>query len=207
MARRVIGAQANDGGPVPCPPAIARRLHDRVVQRLAAVSSVLESGAPLGATERLRCARELQGALAELRSTIVYGADERREPLALTVADAVERVDVQHSDCRVELHVAGDGLIAAAHGDLLYDFLVEAVRNAAKHARPDTIRVAVAAGPDEARVEVTNGGVRRGRARSGAGLGLRLLQADAKRVGATLRAGPTGASGWRAILTLPLMES
>jgi signal transduction histidine kinase len=55
--------------------ALARNLHDTVIQRLCGASMVLSAPGPLDARSRDRCTEELRLALAELRAALVATAE------------------------------------------------------------------------------------------------------------------------------------
>ena len=83
--------------------------------------------------------------------------------------------------------------------------LVEAVRNAVKHADPSRIDVRLSA-PDGAFVlEVVNDGARAGRGsppRGRTGMGLRLAAFEALEHGGIVEFGPVGADEWRVRLVV-----
>ena len=82
--------------------------------------------------------------------------------------------------------------------------LAEALRNAAKHAKPSRVDVAVGRGPETFTLEVRNDGARTdGR---DAGMGLRLASFEALQQGGVVEYGPSGTDGWRVRLVVPLEQ-
>ena len=179
---------------------VARRIHDRVIQRLFAVSLVLESDAPIEAEERERCRTALAEAIEELRAALAAEPDDDDgSPLDERLA-GLERA---LGDVPLVVHGAPEAVPddlqpVAGH------FLVEAVRNAKTHAEPSTVDVRVGADRRAVRIEVENDGLGAPmHSCSSAGLGLQLVAAEARDRGGRVDAGPCGPNRWRAALEIP----
>ncbi|MBA2515010.1 MAG: hypothetical protein H0V26_11905 [Solirubrobacterales bacterium] len=182
--------------------ALARDVHDRVVQRLFGVSMAL-SAETLGGEARERCLAELQLAMGELRAAM-QRPPERRPRDDRSLRDELARLQDRYADLPLSL-VAGDEVeIPAAVEPLAVDVLTEAVRNARKHAKPGRVEVALIRVPDAFVLEVVNDGVtgRRGRT----GMGLRLAAFEALEHGGIVEFGAHGEGAWRVRLTVPLED-
>ena len=116
---------------------LAREIHEGVIQRLFGVSMALDGDGDLPAAARERCADETQAALGELRSAL-------QRPLGRAPRATGRRWSPRSSGSRactrisgVALEAGGDGDVPAALEPLAQSVLIEAVRNAHKHAQPD----------------------------------------------------------------------
>jgi signal transduction histidine kinase len=183
---------------------LAHTLHGGVVQRLSSVVGALGAHGPLAPGDRRRCVAELEAALADLRALIVEGFVDPLRDVPSTLETAVREACAGHPDLPIQIHCDGDAAVPAEVARFVRDFVSESARNAAKHAHPDAVIVTVEASPRTARVQVRNDGVESPAGCSGTGLGLRLLAADAARLGARVDARPAGPESWGTELTLPL---
>lgn len=181
---------------------LAYILHDRVVQRLCGVHFALGSSAPLGPSERRRCAVELDAAIASLRTVIREGLDDPLADEVPTLGAVVREAAAERAG--VEVEGAADAELTPALAWLIRAFVSEAVLNAGKHAAPSAISVTARRFGDEARIDVCNDGVGRAPPRPGTGLGLELLTAEARLHGGTVEGGPVGADAWRARMVVSL---
>ena len=185
---------------------IGQDLHDTIGQELTALNLLAASlvgavregpdaAAPLleRLTDGLRaCQRELR---VVLRGLLPVPVD--REGLMAALADLADRAGREAAvdcgfDCPVPVAVA-DNLTATQ----LYLIAQEAVRNAVKHARPRSIRIALTAG-DRLVLEVRDDGEGLPpMPRAGRGLGLRIMYNRAAIIGARpeRRAGRRGRDG------------
>ncbi len=113
---------------------LAREIHEGVVQRLFGVSLALSREELLDADSQRRCAAEVQTALADLRTALKRPLGHASRPTAVTFAEELERVRALYP----ELEIALDGdaeEVPASLEALAQSVLVEAVRNAHKHAQ------------------------------------------------------------------------
>jgi signal transduction histidine kinase len=194
---------------------LAREIHDGVVQRLFGVSLVLASGQTMDAETQLRCAEEVQAALEDLKTAVQrpLGRSARttastlQEELAILSAAAAGDEDWP----QITLTDPDDALSTFPPGveALAQSVLVEAVRNARKHATPTSIDVTLEAHPDALVLEVANDGVvagADGSSRTGApttGMGLRLAAFEALQVGGVVEFGRRDGGRWVVRLVVP----
>jgi signal transduction histidine kinase len=186
--------------------ALAREIHEQVVQRLFGVSLALTVPGGLDVGELERCRDELQDAIGELRAALERPLQDglAETHSGGTLAAEVERLAGVGVVPGAELLIDwADGIeVPVGHEQAAQSFLAEAVRNAAKHAHPTRIEVAVAGDEEMFSLEVRNDGVLPGP--RGAGLGLRLAAFEALQHGGMVEFGPTEDDGWRARMVLPL---
>jgi signal transduction histidine kinase len=184
--------------------ALAREIHERVLQRLFGVSLALGAEQPLDPPARERCRSELQLAVTELRRAL-------ERPLAVlpreTTSTLAQQLELLRGElpAPVQVRWPASAEVPPELEPLAQSFLNEALRNVGKHARPSRIDVAVERNLDTFTLEVRNDGVRRDRTApaSGRGMGLRLAAFEVLREGGCVEFGPVGADGWRARLVVP----
>jgi PAS domain S-box-containing protein len=129
--RAVVAAIANARGRERA--AIARRLHDDPIQRLAALRWRLSGADPLAATELEECYEALRQVVFDLRPQTLI---ERGLTAALCEMEALDE--------RVEVTAEGVDGVDPDIGDLVWRNIREAVRNAIMHSGATSIKVAVA---------------------------------------------------------------
>jgi two-component sensor histidine kinase len=95
----------------------------------------------------------------------------------------------------------GELATPAALEPLAQSVLVEAVRNAHKHAQPKTVEVSTAVRDGTFVLEVRNDGVNGRKQRPG--LGLRLAAFESLHVGGLLEFGPRDPDAWQVRLVVP----
>jgi signal transduction histidine kinase len=179
---------------------LVRDIHDGVVQRLFGVSLALSQANALDEATRLRSSREVDAALAELRSALSRPLGRRPRPVAASLRAAVEQLRSAHP--ALGLDAEGEVAAPAELEPLAQSVLVEAVRNADKHAQPSRVRVRTASSVDTFEMIVTNDGVVR--SAHGAGVGLRLAAFEALAAGGLLEFGPREEGSWQVRLVVPL---
>ncbi len=187
---------------------LAREIHERVMQRLFGVSLVLSAATPLTDEQRERCRSEMQGALADLRSALERPLAAVASETGTTLRAEIERIG-RETGLPVELHWANGVAVPRKHEGLAQSILAEALRNAAKHAEPTRVEVAVACDADTFTLEVRNDGVRDGHAGEGGGMGLRLAAFEALQHRGFVEFGADESlapAGWRVRLVVPLEE-
>jgi signal transduction histidine kinase len=192
---------------------LAREIHDGVVQRLFGVSLVLASGQTLDAETQLRCAAEVQGALEDLKTAVQRPLGRSARSTATTLRDelALLQSAAVADDAGPQITLADpDGVLARMPPGieaLAQSVLVEAVRNARKHAEPASIDVRLRVDDGAIVLEVANDGV--GAARDGApgpastGMGLRLAAFEALQVGGVVEFGKRDGGRWTVRLVVP----
>jgi signal transduction histidine kinase len=182
---------------------LAREVHEGVIQRLFGVLLVVSSDAPLPGEARERVTVELQAALRDLRRALQRPLGRTARATETTLLEEVDRLRDAHPGLGIEL---GPG--SAAVGvprelePLAQSVLVEAVRNAGKHAQPTRVDVTLQDADGAWVMEVCNDGVH-GRAKTVSGMGLRLAALEALQVGGLVEFGEREPGVWRVRLAVP----
>jgi signal transduction histidine kinase len=184
--------------------ALARDIHQRVIQRLFAVSLVLSAENELPAEDRERCRNEIREGLAELRSVLERPLAPERRETGTTLRAELERLAALEHDFSFGYSWADGDEIPARLEPLAQAFLAEALQNARKHARPSRVHVSVTSEDGALVLESLNDGVRR--AHSPPGMGLRLTGLEAARLGGVVEFGPIEGGVWRVRLVMPLKD-
>ncbi len=179
---------------------LAREIHERVMQRLFGVTLALSASKPLDPAERNRCRVEMQEALSDLRSALERPhapvVHETGTTLALELAHVIQAPGPQ-----VRVDWPEEVTVPAEAESLAQSVLAEALRNIAKHARPEVVEVTVASDEDTFSLEIRNDGVASGA--RGAGMGLRLAAFEALQHGGVVDFGAPESGRWRVRLVLP----
>ena len=185
---------------------IERDLHDGAQQRLVAAALELTllgrriEHDPAGARQILARAREqLDGGLGELRD-LARGI----HPTVLTERGLRAALDslVQRAPLPVELDAALPERLETAIEAAAYFLVSEALTNAAKHARAESVSVNVAAADGTLVITIADDGV--GGADAGGGSGLRGLVDRVQAVGGRLEVSSPPGEGTRLCARLPL---
>ncbi len=182
---------------------LAREIHERVVQRLFGVSLVLGSEHGLSEEARRRCADEMQAALKDLRDALGRPLAPPSLDTGATLREELARLGRHYRDLPLELEWEEGVTVPPEIESLAQSVLAEALRNAAKHARPTSVRVRVGRADGAFLLEVRNDGAQSGT--RGTGMGLRLAAFEALGRGALLEFGPEGGD-WRVRLVVPIEE-
>jgi signal transduction histidine kinase len=182
---------------------LAREVHEGVIQRLFGVLLVVSSDAPLPGEARERVTVELQAALRDLRRALQRPLGRSAPATQTTFIDEVERLQESHPDLGIEL-MPGSEAVGVPRGlePLAQSVLVEAVRNARKHASPTQVEVTLQRHEGAWVMEVSNDGVQ-GRSRTISGMGLRLAALEALQVGGLVEFGEREPGIWRVRLAVP----
>jgi signal transduction histidine kinase len=175
------------------------------MQRLCAVSAALASDIPLEPEDRRRCDTELAAAIVELRSLLTGMVDESSPVARRNLNDVIREQLVGISQGEpIDSDLKASISLEPRVTGLVEDFIRESLHNALKHAGPGRVTVTSRMLGDCVLVQVSNprtvGAAERP---SGTRLGLRLLIADARRVGATVSSRSTG-QRWELRLIVPL---
>lgn len=192
---------------------LQRDLHDGlgpvlggITMRAEAAHNLLGAGAdPERVSAQLdRIGADSEQAVAEIRRLI-----QELRPTALGEAGVAEAI-------RQAVATAAEGIPCALELDLpadlnsrtevaLYRIVVEAVRNAARHADAHTLEVRATSDGDDLLVTITDDG--RGLRGSTPGVGIRAMTERATELGGSLTVGPAGATGTgtRVTARLPLL--
>jgi signal transduction histidine kinase len=181
---------------------LAREIHEAVVQRLFGVSLALSREELLDADSQQRCAAEVQTALADLRTALTRPLGHSSRPTAVTFEEELERVRALYPTLEIVLERGAAQDVPANLEALAQSILVEAVRNASKHA--DASRVGVSLKNDGAtlELEVRNDGAHLHSAGRG-GVGLRLATLEALQHDGVLEYGEYEPGAWQVRLVVP----
>jgi signal transduction histidine kinase len=184
---------------------LARDLHEGVVQRLFGVSLALSGEQPFDEQTRRRCAEEVQGALADLRTAVSRPLGRSVARTNTTLAAEVDRLRHVHPDLGIDV-AAGEEIVAPALLEpLAQSVLAEAIRNAHKHSAPTEVRVHAETHDGAFVLEVINDGVK-GPPVGKAGMGLRLAALEALQAGGLLEFGMRGEDRWQVRLVVRCEE-
>jgi len=181
----------------------AREIHDGVVQRLFGVSLALSSDTGDWAPEdRARAAAEVQTALHDLRIAVQRPLGRPSPHTTTTFARELERLAEQHPSLGVSLDAGDPTEIPAALESLAQSVLLEAVRNARKHATPSAVPVRLERQDGTFVLTVSNDGVYEV-PRRGVGMGLRLAALESLQHGGILEFGRPRPGWWQVKLMVP----
>ena len=182
---------------------LAREVHEGVIQRLFGVLLVVSSDVPLPSEARERVTVELQAALRDLRRALQRPLGRTARATETTLLEEVARLRDAHPDLGIELTPgSAETSVPRELEPLAQSVLVEAVRNAHKHAEPTRVEVSLERQEGAWVMEVCNDGVQ-GRARTVSGMGLRLAALEALQVGGLVEFGARAPGEWRVRLAVP----
>lgn len=193
---------------------LAREIHDRVVQRLFGVNLVLSSEQALDPETQQRCAGELQAALADLRTAVQRPLGRASRASTVSLRDEIAHLkggmDVEEGGPALHVEDVSDVMdkLEPDSAAVARSVLVEAVRNARKHAQPTWIEVRLTEHEDAIVLEVANDGVpverrRTPRVTAVSGMGLRLAAFEALQVGGVVEFGGREGGRWVVRLVVP----
>jgi signal transduction histidine kinase len=167
---------------------------------------VVGSERELSPEERVRCAEEIQAALADLRSALSRPLAPETATSGVTLREELDRLDRHYKGLPLDVRWELDEPLPDDLEPLAQSVLAEALRNADKHAQPSRVQVRISRSDGTLTLEVRNDGVDlEGTApRRGAGMGLRLAAFEALQRGGVVEFGPEEESEWRTRLVVPL---
>lgn len=180
---------------------LAREIHEGVIQRLFGVSMALDGQGDLPAAARARCTREVQTALADLRTALRRPLGRTPRRTKTTFFAEVDRLASAYPELGIVLDSDRDEQVPAELEPLAQSVLSEAILNARKHARPRCVSVSAARRDSAFVLEVVNDGVVGGQPR--AGIGLRLAALEALQSGGVLEFGERDPGSWQVRLVVP----
>jgi signal transduction histidine kinase len=182
---------------------LAREVHEGVIQRLFGVLLVVSSDGPLPTEARERVTVELQAALRDLRRALQRPLGRTARQTQTTLHAEIARLREAHPDLGIVLAPGSDDVeVPRELEPLAQSVLVEAVRNAHKHAQPTRVEVRLARQEGAWVMEISNDGVR-GRAKTISGMGLRLAALEALQIGGLVEFGEIEPGQWRVRLAVP----
>jgi signal transduction histidine kinase len=180
---------------------LARDIHEGVIQRLFGVSMALDGEGELPAPDRQRCASETQAALTDLRTALQRPLGRAPRATRTTLTAEVQRLASVHPDLGLVLEQGRAGDVPSVLEPLAQSVLIEAVRNAHKHASPTRVSVRVGRADGAFWLEVINDGVDGARRR--AGMGLRLAALEALQFNGVVEFGERQPGIWQVRLVVP----
>ena len=180
---------------------LARDIHEGVIQRLFGVSMALDGEGELPAPDRQRCAAETQAALTDLRTALQRPLGRAPRATRTTLTAEVQRLASVHPDLGLSLEQGRAGDVPSVLEPLAQSVLIEAVRNAHKHASPTRVSVRVGRADGAFWLEVVNDGVASAQRR--AGMGLRLAALEALQFNGVVEFGERQAGIWQVRLVVP----
>jgi signal transduction histidine kinase len=181
---------------------MAREIHEGVVQRLFGVSLALSREELLDAASQQRCASEIQTALGDLHTALERPLGHSSRPTAVTFSEELRRLQALHGEPAIVLERGRPEDVPASLEALAQSVLVEAVRNARKHAHASFVGVSLANREGTFTLGVRNDGADRhngGRR----GVGLRLATLEALQHGGVLEYGESQPGSWQVRLVVP----
>ena len=180
---------------------LAREIHEGVVQRLFGVSLALSREELLDIDSQRRCASEVQSALTDLRTALKRPLGHTSRPTAVTFAEELEQLRALYGEMEIVLEGRTDDVPSSLEA-LAQSILVEAVRNARKHAHASRVVVSLRNEGGTLVLEVRNDGTP-SHADGQGGVGLRLATLEALQHGGVLEYGESEAGGWQVRLVVP----
>jgi len=181
---------------------LAREIHEAVVQRLFGVSLALSREEPLDADSQQRCAREVQTALADLRTALTRPLGHASRPTTVTFAEELQRLRALYPELEIVLEEGVAEAVPSGLEALAQSILVEAVRNARKHARASYVKVSLRSDGATFTLELRNDGAHlHGDGRGG--VGLRLASLEALQHHGVLEYGESEPGAWQVRLVVP----
>jgi signal transduction histidine kinase len=180
---------------------LAREIHDGVIQRLFGVSMAFSADQELSAEARGRIGEELNGALQDLRRALGRPLGRTSRPTQTTLLAEVDRLADQRPELGIALAERDE--VPEALEPLAQSVLIEAIRNAGKHADPTEVEVSLRRIDGAFVMEICNDGVH-GRPRPASGMGLRLAALEAIQAGGIVEFGEREPGIWRVRLAVPL---
>jgi signal transduction histidine kinase len=182
---------------------LAREIHEGVVQRLFGVSLALSREEQLDTESQLRCATEVQSALSDLRTALTRPLGHSSRPTAVTFAEQLEQLRATYHGLEIVLDHRGAEDVPANLEALAQSVLVEAVRNARKHADASRVEVSLSCETDAFVLAVRNDGAHLHNGGGRGGVGLRLATLEALQYGAVLEYGESEPGAWQVRLVVP----
>ena len=181
---------------------LAREIHEQVMQRLFGVSLALSREELLDADSQERCAAEVQTALTDLRTAITRPLGHSSRPTAVTFAEELARVRALYPTLEIALERGAPQDVPANLEALAQSILVEAVRNASKHAHASRVGVSLRNDGATLELEVRNDGADVHSGGRG-GVGLRLATLEALQHDGVLEYGECEPGAWQVRLVVP----
>ena len=178
---------------------LIREIHERVIQRVFGLLLVLGSEEDFDPEKQRVCHDELRDVVGELRGALGRTRSSHARGTTMSVRRVLERIGTIRDNLVVDW--PEEVRIPAEMEPTAQSVLLEAIRNADKHADPTSIEVTVDMKDGNLVLEVTNDGVRE--PGPGTGLGLRLATIDALQHSGIVEFGPLEGGRWHVRLVMP----
>jgi signal transduction histidine kinase len=179
--------------------ALVQQIHERVIQRLFGLLLALGSEEELSSEQRAMCHDEVREVLHELRTALGSSLAPPAKHGKATVRQIVERVAAYQDGLTVTWEEGAE--VPASVEPLAQSVLLEALRNAEKHAASGKVSITVESNDEAFVLEVVNDGV--GASGLGAGLGLRMASLEALEHDGIVEFGPMPPDRWHVRLLVP----
>jgi len=178
---------------------LVQQIHERVIQRLFGLLLALGSEEALSSEQRAMCHDEVRDVLHELRTALGGSLSPPAKHGKASVRQIVDRVAAYQEGLTVTWDEGTD--VPAGVEPLAQSVLLEALRNAEKHAAAGNVSITVESNDEAFVLEVINDGV--GAAGLGAGLGLRMASLEALQHSGIVEFGPLPPDRWHVRLVVP----
>jgi signal transduction histidine kinase len=178
---------------------LVQQIHERVIQRLFGLLLALGSEEELSAEQRAMCHDEVQAVLHELRMALGSSLEPPTNHGTASVRRITERVSAYREGLTVDW--AERTVVPERVEPLAQSVLLEALRNAEKHAPGGHVEITIDSDEEAFVLEVVNDGV--GASGMGAGLGLRMASLEALQHDAIVEFGPLPPNSWHVRLLVP----
>jgi signal transduction histidine kinase len=182
--------------------ALIQQIHERVIQRLFGLLLALGSEESLSAEQRAVCHDEVRKVLHELRTALGSSLAPPTKHGNATVRQIVDRVAVHQEGLTINWQAGVE--VPSDIEPLAQSVLLEALRNADKHAKPGSVTINVDRGDGTFVLEVVNDGV--GPTGMGTGLGLRMASLEALEHSGIVEFGPLPPDRWHVRLLVPTAD-
>jgi signal transduction histidine kinase len=178
---------------------LIQQIHERVIQRLFGLLLALGSEEALSGEQRAMCHDEVREVLHELRTALGSSLAPPANHGGASVRQIIDRVSAYQEGLVVDWP---DGVeVPAEIEPLAQSVLLEALRNADKHAKRGSVTITVDSRDGTFVLEVTNDGV--GLPGMGTGLGLRMASLEALEHSGIVEFGPVPPDRWHVRLLVP----
>jgi signal transduction histidine kinase len=178
---------------------LVQQIHERVIQRLFGLLLALGSEEELSSEQRAMCHDEVREVLHELRIALGSSLAPPATHGKAKVRQIVERVAAYQEGLTVVWEEGTE--VPAEIEPLAQSVLLEALRNAEKHAAPGSMAITIESNDEAFVLEVVNDGV--GAPGLGAGLGLRMASLEALQHNGIVEFGPVPPDRWHVRLVVP----
>jgi signal transduction histidine kinase len=178
---------------------LVQQIHERVIQRLFGLLLALGSEEELSSEQRAMCHDEVREVLHELRMALGGSLEPPTKHGTASVRRITERVAAYREGLTVDWAEGAE--VPAGIEPLAQSVLLEALRNAEKHAPGGEVAITIESNDETFVLEVVNDGV--GAAGMGAGLGLRMASLEALQHDGIVEFGPMPPDSWHVRLLVP----